>query len=97
MVANIVVTIKDYEQVTPYNERELLKAVLMQPVATAICTNDEFSHYGGGMYLGSWGLELDHSVTIVGYGIEETGAKYWILKNSWGKRWGDGGYMKIPR
>lgn len=39
----------------------------------------------------------DHALVIVGYGEEENGDKYWLIKNSWSTRWGMDGYMKLDR
>jgi hypothetical protein len=35
-----------------------------------------------------------HAVSIVGWGIADD-LKYWIIRNSWGLTWADGGFFKI--
>lgn len=41
---------------------------------------------------------INHAVIIVGLGIDsETGLKYWLIRNSWGEKWGYNGYLKIER
>jgi C1A family cysteine protease len=40
--------------------------------------------------------EIDHAVTVVGYNTTGT-TRYWIVKNSWGKHWGQEGYFYLER
>ena len=37
-----------------------------------------------------------HSIEIVGYG-QQSGTKFWVAKNTWGKGWADKGYFRILR
>lgn len=92
-----VVSIDGYTDVPPNNEKLLLKAVAQQPVSVGICGSQRvFQLYSKGIFSGPCSTSLDHAVLIVGYGTEN-GKDYWIVKNSWGTRWGMSGYMHMLR
>lgn len=42
------------------------------------------------------GTNIDHAVTVVGFD-SQNGIRYWIVKNSWGKKWGQDGYFYLQR
>ncbi|WCJ31261.1 cysteine proteinase1 [Euphorbia peplus] len=90
-------TIDGFEDVMPYDENSLKKAVAHQPVSVAIeASGMPFQFYLEGVFSGECGAELDHGVAIVGYG-SENGTDYWIVRNSWGKDWGESGYIRMQR
>jgi C1A family cysteine protease len=94
------VSIAGLRRVATRSEASLANAVAGQPVAVSIeAGGDNFQHYKKGVYNGPCGTNLNHGVTVVGYGQEEAagGDKYWIIKNSWGESWGDGGYIKMRK
>ena len=90
-------TISSYKDVATNDENALAAAVAQQPVSVAIeADQPAFQFYRSGVFDTSCGTKLDHGVLAVGYG-EDNGMKYWIVKNSWGETWGDGGYILMAR
>jgi len=71
------------------------------PVAVAVAA-DTWGLYEKGV----WGnapeqanaSTVNHAVLLVGYGTDEdTGEKYWKVRNSWGQGFGEQGYIRIKR
>lgn len=75
-----------------------MKAVAHHPVSIGIAGGGTgFQFYSSGVFSGECSTHLDHGVAVVGYGKSSNGSKYWILKNSWGPKWGERGYMRIKK
>lgn len=90
-------SVKSYVDVTKRSEQNMLIALSKQPVSIAIQADQKtFQLYKSGVFTGDCGSNLDHGVLLVGYGTMDN-LNYFILKNSWGTSWGDGGYMYISR
>lgn len=76
-----------------YPSIEEIKAAIYRwgIVSVGVAADNAFSNYSGGVFQGSGSTQLNHAVNLVGWG-----KNHWILKNSWGANWGEGGgYMRI--
>ncbi|XP_038076121.1 procathepsin L-like [Patiria miniata] len=98
--ANVVATDKTHTLLPAMDEKALQMAVAMVgPISVAIdASHESFQMYHKGVYdepMCSQTL-LDHGVLAVGYGMEDDKA-YWLVKNSWGKKWGMKGYIMMSR
>ncbi|KAH9318734.1 hypothetical protein KI387_020503 [Taxus chinensis] len=94
--ASHLVKIDGYEDVPANDEKSLQKAAAHQPISVAIeAGGRDFQFYESGVFTGECGTDLDHGVTLVGYGSADK--DYWIVKNSWGPSWGEKGYIRMER
>ncbi|KAK9676879.1 hypothetical protein RND81_11G107200 [Saponaria officinalis] len=92
-----VAHIRGYKKVPKNDEKSLQAVVANQIVSVGVDAGSQaFQLYRKGIFDGVCGKDLNHGVAIVGYG-DVKGKKYWIVKNSWGRRWGEGGYIRIRR
>lgn len=99
--ANSGATDKGFVDIPQGNENKLKIALAtVGPVSVAIdASHESFQFYSSGVYYEPQcdSEQLDHGVLAVGYGTEEDGKDYYIVKNSWGTTWGDQGYVKMAR
>nr|ACH69776.1 cathepsin L-like cysteine proteinase [Bursaphelenchus xylophilus] len=73
------------------------------PINVGINVPPDMKLYKGGVYTPSpWDCKNNilgtHALNIMGYGTWEDGQKYWIVKNSWGPKYGiEDGYVYMAR
>ncbi|XP_063365189.1 procathepsin L-like [Cydia amplana] len=94
-------TVKGFQDL-PYADEGYLQSAVANigPISMSMdASQKSFELYKDGVYFDKncSSTDLDHSVLVVGYGTEQPGGDYWLVKNSWGKTWGMKGYMKLAR
>jgi cathepsin L len=96
--SNNKVGLASYAEI-PYGSEQALEQALatVGPVAIALDASPRsFMMYSRGIFNEPQcnAQKLSHAVLAVGYGTEN-GTPYYLVKNSWGTGWGEGGYFKI--
>jgi len=90
-----VAQVKSFVDVAQGSPAQMKAALAKGPVSVAIeADQSAFQFYTSGVLTKGCGQQLDHGVLAVGYGVEN-GTEYFLVKNSWGPRWGAAGYIKI--
>ncbi|KAL3098349.1 hypothetical protein niasHS_000361 [Heterodera schachtii] len=83
------------------NGEELLKRAVANigPIAAVVNVTEKFNFYKDGVFYDKYCNRAKdmHAVTVVGYGKTEKGEEFWLVKNSWGKEWGQNGYVLMAR
>jgi C1A family cysteine protease len=94
--AEAYVTTTDCYWLTQDDEANLKQYVgSTGPVSVSIKACKALFHYKKGIITAKeCSSGSGHVVQIVGYG-EEDGVKYWKLRNSWSKAWGEEGYFRF--
>lgn len=76
-----------YTDVTSGDCKGLAEAAQQKTVAVAVDAN-RWSFYSGGVF-NNCSKNLNHGVVVVGV----TDSGNWLIRNSWGKGWGESGHI----
>lgn len=69
------------------------------PVAISVDAS-KWHDYESGVFSScsySENMSINHAVVLVGYGTDEVDGDYWIVRNSWGTKYGENGYIRVKR
>lgn len=89
-------------------ENDMENLVMINPVSTSLQATANWGGYSHGVLDdpaccdaatdSNCVYTLNHAILVIGYGHDSaSGLDYWLIKNSWGSRWGDSGYMKLKK
>jgi cathepsin X len=83
----------------PVKGEEAMMSEIMQrgPIVCGVAAGP-LLHYTGGVFVDTTNqTEIDHDISVVGWGTLSNGTKYWVVRNSWGTYWGENGFFRIVR
>ena len=93
---------------TVSGEKAMMKEILARgPIVCGVVSDGPFLHnysQNAGKHEGVYidrskhtPDDIDHDVSVTGWGVTRSGVKYWIIRNSWGTYWGEGGWFRLER
>ncbi|CAB9518907.1 Senescence-specific cysteine protease SAG39 [Seminavis robusta] len=104
LVSRPIAKVKAWGVVSPNHENHMeLVLRYIGPIAVGVNAADRsFLAYQEGIFnKPNCRQGANHAILVTGYGEErgEDGevVKYWIARNSWGKGWGENGYIRVKR
>jgi cathepsin L len=79
----------------------LMRAVMEGPVAISVAASSWYLYTRGIYDSCDKDAVIDHAVTLFGYGHildpQKKKKKFWTIRNSWGKDWGESGFIRLLR
>jgi len=66
------------------------------PITCDIAVTDALLNYTSGIFVDTTNdTEIDHAISVVGWGSTSNGTDYWWIRNSWGSFWGQDGFFQL--
>jgi PKD repeat protein/predicted secreted protein len=82
---------------TVTNDNTAIKQAIYDrgPMYISVCAGTNFQNYTSGISTQTDGTSTNHAVLLCGWDDNGGTNGYWIIKNSWGPTWGEGGYIRM--
>lgn len=95
----VVTYVSSYVDLPVADEDALKSAVAtVGPISVGMDATDALQFYATGILDDKTCKQtpLNHGILVAGYGTHND-KDYWLIKNSWGKSWGEDGYFRLAR
>ena len=93
---------RDFDILRSRNRKECMKSLLVKhgPIGASIFDGSFIENYRGDIIYSENGCDRNaqkksHALTIVGYEKDKNNQDIWIIRNSYGTDWGEGGYLRM--
>ena len=93
-------TISDYGAIPPGDVQAMMTEIYARgPIFCGVDANPMMEAAFGfkGVLRSDTQGETDHIIGVVGWGTDENGVDYWVVRNSWGEFYADNGFVKVER
>jgi cathepsin L len=102
LFVDAVADVQGYVRLPSNNYTALMEAVAKKGPVIVNVASSPWRFYKSGVFTtnghSSEQTDINHVVVLMGYGTdEETGEDYWLVRNSYGPRWGEEGYIRLKR
>mmetsp|Transcript_103343 Transcript_103343/g.144011 ORF Transcript_103343/g.144011 Transcript_103343/m.144011 type:complete len:422 (+) Transcript_103343:77-1342(+) len=97
--AGLVFGLQGWEKLPPNRQEPLLRALYERgPVGVSVAATNWHLYASGVFDHCAKDSVIDHAVTLIGYGKDsKSGDLFYLIQNSWGNNWGEGGRIRILR
>lgn len=86
------ITVSEYGSIS--GAAAMMKEIFHRgPIACGVDA-DPLREYTSGIVTDA-GEQVDHVVSVVGWGTDVERGRYWIVRNSWGEYWGESGFFRV--